>query len=71
MAQNVKSTQLRLPPDIFDKLKFIAATNRRSFNAQIEVLADNCIREFEEMNGTIDLDSLDPDLRFRSSPRNP
>jgi hypothetical protein len=30
--------------------------NKRSLNAQLEFLAQNCVREFEEANGEIELD---------------
>lgn len=69
MANFTKSTQLRMESTLFDKLKFIASINRRSFNAQVEFLADQCVREYESTNGPINLDSFDPDIRFRSSPR--
>ena len=35
------------------KITYIAKKNRRSFNAQMEYLAELCIRDYEEAHGEI------------------
>ena len=47
-----KNYALRVDEANFEKLKIIADKNRRSINAQIEVLIENCIKEYEESQGS-------------------
>ena len=46
-------TGIRFEPEMLDKISFIAKRNRRSFNAQMEFLAQKCIEEYEKENGKI------------------
>jgi len=38
------------------KITYIARENKRSLNAQLEYLAQTCVREFESENGVIPVD---------------
>ena len=38
------------------KMTYIAKQNRRSFNAQMEFLAENCIKSYEKSHGKIVLE---------------
>ncbi len=44
---------LRLDDIILEKLKVISDNNRRSVNAQIEHMLEQCIKEYEKENGPI------------------
>ena len=49
---------LRVQPDIFSKMKYIADCENRSISMAIEFLIKLKIKEYESENGVIDLDSL-------------
>lgn len=53
MSTDRIQTGVRFTPDILAKITFIAKQNCRSFNAQMEYLAQKCIEEFEVRNGEI------------------
>ena len=55
MATNKIQTGIRFEPELLCKIAYVASENRRSLNAQLEYLAQQCVREFEEANGTIPL----------------
>ncbi len=55
MATFKTQTGVRMYDDMLMKIKFIAMVNHRSFNAQIEYLAQKCIDEYEKKNGEIKL----------------
>ena len=55
MATNKIQTGIRFEPELLCKIAYVARENRRSLNAQLEYLAQQCVREFEEANGTIPL----------------
>ena len=56
MATNKIQTGIRFEPELLYKIAQVAKMNKRSLNAQLEFLAQNCVREFEEANGEIELD---------------
>ncbi len=49
-------TGVRFTPEVLTKITYIAKQNCRSFNAQMEYLAQKCIEEFETQNGEISLE---------------
>ena len=56
MATNKVQTGIRFEPELLYKITQIAKKNQRSFNAQMEFLAEACVEEFERENGEILLD---------------
>ena len=56
MASNKIQTGIRFEPELLYKITFVAKENKRSLNAQLEFLAQQCVREFEALNGEIPLD---------------
>ncbi|MBR1972961.1 MAG: hypothetical protein IKA16_05975 [Oscillospiraceae bacterium] len=55
MATNKIQTGIRFEPELLYKITQIAKRNKRSLNAQLEFLAQECVREYEEANGEISL----------------
>jgi hypothetical protein len=55
MEENRKQFTLRLDEKIFTKIEVIAKKNKRSVNGQIEFLLEECIFEYEQKYGNIDL----------------
>ena len=56
MATNKVQTGIRFEPELLYKIAYVAKDNKRSLNAQLEYLAQACVREFEAENGTIPMD---------------
>ena len=56
MATNKIQTGIRFEPELLYKITCIAKENKRSLNAQLEYLAQQCVREFEATNGPIEID---------------
>ena len=56
MATNKIQTGIRFAPELLYKIAYVAKENRRSLNAQLEYLAQCCVREYETENGPIPLD---------------
>ena len=56
MATNKIQTGIRFEPELLYKITHIAKKNKRSLNAQLEFLAQNCVQEFEDANGAIPID---------------
>ena len=56
MATNKIQTGIRFQPELLYKISYVAKENKRSLNAQLEYLAQLCVREFEVQNGEIPLD---------------
>lgn len=56
MATNKIQTGIRFEPELLYKITYIAKENKRSLNAQLEYLAQLCVREFEGANGEILVD---------------
>ncbi len=50
-----KHLGIEVEPELHGKLRYIAKYEGRSANGQILYLIRQCIREFEEKNGEIDL----------------
>lgn len=56
MATNKIQTGIRFEPELLYKITQVAKTNKRSLNAQLELLAEQCVKQFEKENGEISLD---------------
>ena len=56
MATNKVQTGIRFEPELLYKIAYVAKDNKRSLNAQLEYLAQACVREFEAENGAIPVD---------------
>ncbi len=56
MATNKIQTGIRFEPELLYKITHIAKHNKRSLNAQLEYLAQECVRRFEKENGSIEVD---------------
>ena len=56
MATNKIQTGIRFDPELLYKIAYIAKDNKRSLNAQLEYLAQNCVKEYEKENGIIPVD---------------
>ena len=56
MATNKIQTGIRFEPELLYKITYVAKENKRSLNAQLEYLAQQCVREFESSSGEIPLD---------------
>lgn len=53
MATDKRQFTMRMQPENFDKIRVIAAKNKRSMAMQIEYLLEQCIAEYEASYGTI------------------
>lgn len=53
MATNKVQTGIRFDPELLYKITYVAKDNKRSLNAQLEYLAQICVKEFETANGVI------------------
>lgn len=56
MATNKIQTGIRFEPELLYKISVISKQNKRSLNAQLEYLAQLCVKEFEKENGEIPID---------------
>ena len=56
MATNKIQTGIRFEPELLYKITQVAKENKRSLNAQLEFLAQQCVKEFEAANGSIPID---------------
>lgn len=56
MATNKVQTGIRFEPELLYKISYVARDNKRSLNAQLEYLAQACVREYEAANGPIPVD---------------
>jgi len=56
MATNKIQTGIRFEPELLYKITYVAKQNRRSLNAQLEFLAQECVKRFEAENGLIVID---------------
>ena len=56
VATNKIQTGIRFEPELLYKITQVAKRNKRSLNAQLEFLAQNCVKEYEDENGKIELD---------------
>ncbi len=55
-------TGVRFEPELLAKITYIAKQNKRSLNAQLEFLAESCVKEYEKENGVIEAD-VTPDYK--------
>ena len=53
MATNKIQTGIRFEPELLYKITCVAKENKRSLNAQLEYLAQLCVKEYEAQNGEI------------------
>ena len=56
MATNKIQTGIRFEPELLYKITHIAKENKRSLNAQLEYLAQECVKQYEAENGAIVID---------------
>ena len=56
MATNKVQTGIRFEPELLYKIAYVAKDNKRSLNAQLEYLAQKCVKEYETANGKIPID---------------
>ena len=56
MATNKVQTGIRFEPELLYKITQVAKKNKRSLNAQLEFLAQECVANYELKNGEIPLD---------------
>lgn len=56
MATNKVQTGIRFEPELLFKITYIAKDNKRSLNAQLEYLAQTCVKDYEATNGPIHID---------------
>ncbi|MCL2837491.1 MAG: Arc family DNA-binding protein [Oscillospiraceae bacterium] len=52
-------TGIRFKEEMLKKITYIAKKNRRSLNAQLEFITQNCIEEYEAEKGEIILERED------------
>lgn len=55
MASGKRSTTLRLPEEIYEKIRYLAFIERRSVNMQIEYTLSEYISGYERQYGAIKL----------------
>jgi len=55
MATDKIPTGIRFKEEMLTKIKYIAKRNQRSFNAQLEFLAQECIEYYEKEYGEIQI----------------
>lgn len=55
MATDKRQFTLRMQPENIEKIKVIAAVNKRSMAMQIEYWSEEKIAEYEHQNGTIQI----------------
>ncbi len=55
MASGKRSTTLRLPEEIYEKIRYLAFVERRSVNMQIEYTLSEYISGYERQYGVIKL----------------
>ena len=53
MATNKIQTGIRFEPELLYKITYVAKDSKRSLNAQLEYLAQMCVKDFEPKNGEI------------------
>ena len=56
MATNKIQTGIRFEPELLYKITKVAKHNKRSLNAQLEFLAQECVVSYEAKNGEIMID---------------
>ncbi|MBO5009633.1 MAG: Arc family DNA-binding protein [Clostridia bacterium] len=56
MATSKIQTGIRFEPELLYKITKVAKRNKRSLNAQLEFLAQECVTAYESANGEIPID---------------
>ena len=56
VATNKIQTGIRFDPELLYKITYVAKDNKRSLNAQLEYLAQQCVKAYEDSNGSIPVD---------------
>ena len=56
MPTQKRQTGIRFEPELLYKISFIAKENKRSLNAQLEFLAQECVKAYEREHGEIPVD---------------
>lgn len=57
MATSKRAFTMRMQEENFEKIKYIAAYNKRSIAMQLEFLIETCAEAFEKEHGPIPLSS--------------
>lgn len=55
MATNKIQTGIRFEPELLYKITLISKQNKRSLNAQLEFLAQQCVDNYEKEKGKIEV----------------
>ncbi len=58
MATEKRPTMLRLPQEIYEKIRYLAFVERRSINMQIEHALSRYISDYEKQYGPIQLPEM-------------
>ena len=56
MSTLKKQTGIRFEPELLYKITYVAKQNKRSLNAQLEYLAQECVKIYEQDHGEIPVD---------------
>ena len=59
MTTSKIQTGIRFEPELLYKITYVAKDNKRSLNAQLEYLAQICVKEYEASNGSIPVSEED------------
>ena len=51
-----RQTGIRFEPELLYKITYVAKQNKRSLNAQLEFLAQECVKAYEQEHGEIAVD---------------
>lgn len=63
IARPRKTIPFRIDDIMYEKLKVISENNYRSVNAQLELLVEKFLNEYEQQNGPIKINIDDFDLK--------
>lgn len=58
MATDKRPTMLRLPEELYEKVRYLAYVEHRSVNMQIEYALQMYVANYEDSNGPIQLPTL-------------
>lgn len=53
MSTDKVQTGIRFNQQLLIKITHVAKANKRSLNAQLEFLAEECVKQYEDQNGNI------------------
>ena len=56
MANYYAPFSLRVSEELLDKIKYIAAQNKRSANKEIEFVLEQYVRQYEQAHGMLDVE---------------